>query len=498
MRARSLLVVPAAGTALAIVLLQMQHDATPPRSRPHVSTSPSSSLAVSPSAARSKLPLSFVSNAYTPRPLAPIQLPYNGSRLVPLSDTGIHDAAGVRMVRRQGTLYNHPVAQSQYGLDNLNTYRVTKDRRYLDRAAKQAQRLVDRRREVGAAWFFPYPFDFALHGKANAVLKGPWYSAMAQGQALSLFTRLYEATGQRRWRDAADAAFGSFLLPPSRSQPWVVHVDSSRYLWLDEYPHTLSATSDLTFNGHNFSTFGLYDYAMMSHDREALRLLAGAETTSRHYAPTFREKGWISRYCLEHPSVRSDKYHLIHTSQLLQLYSMTGDPGFAAAADAFRDDFPDPHVGGIVRLPAGPVTGFRFDPNGHVTDSRSITLTPAGTASADSRSRIQGKGVYDRLTSGDLAGFWVRDGDGGAAMSGILLTHIYSPDRRITVGAGRVTAYGFDAAGNVTGTRTVTFARASSTTTGRTSLIGGRTYALVAAGPFAGSWLLVADVTMDR
>jgi hypothetical protein len=320
---------------------------------------------------------------------------------------------------------------------------------------------------------------------------------MAQGQALSLFTRLYLTTGKQSWRDAADATFASFLLPPSTTRPWVVHVDDAKYLWLDEFPHALTGTADLTFNGHNFATFGLYDYAVLTHDPEALRLLAGAETTTRHYVGSIRVPGGISHYCLEHPAVRSGKYHLIHITQLLQLYAMTGDPGFARAADEFRDDYPDPHGGDSVRLDAGHLTGYTFDQAGHVTGSRSISLPQAIVVSADSRSRIPGRGVYDHLTSGRLAGYWVADGEGGATMRGILVPHAYTPARRVGIPVGPVTAYAFDDQGNRTGSRSLVFARPSSTSTVRTAVISSRTYVLVAAGVFAGEWIDADQVTLD-
>lgn len=444
-----------------------------------------------------RLPLTFTTSAYAPRPLDADHLAYANTDLVPPIDRFTHDAHGVRMYARHGVLYDHPVAQAQYGLHSLETYRVRHKRLYLDKAVAQAQRLVDRRTVVGRAWFLSYPYVFPLHGRADEVQTPPWYSAMAQGQALSLFTRLYLTTGKRSWRDAADATFASFLLPPSTTSPWVVHVDGARYLWLDEFPHVLTGTADLTFNGHNFATFGLYDYAVLTHDPEALRLLAGAETTTRHYAENIRVPGGISHYCFEHPAVRSGKYHLIHTSQLLQLYAMTGDPWFARAADEFRDDYPDPHAGDSVRLDRGSVTGYTFDQAGHVTGSRSISSARSTVVPADSRSRIPGRGVYDHISSGRLAGYWVADGEGGATMRGILVPHDYAAARRVGIPAGTVTAYAFDDEGNLTGRRSLTFARPSSTSTVRTAVIASRTYVLVAAGVLAGEWIASDDVTLD-
>ena len=112
-------------------------------------------------------------------------------------DTGVHDAEGVRMVFRDGQLWNHVSAQARYGLDNVNAYRATGDPAYLTRAEAQAQRLIDRHLDVDGAWSHPYDWVW------DAMVP-PWYSALGQGYALSLFTRLYELTGDATYKAAAD------------------------------------------------------------------------------------------------------------------------------------------------------------------------------------------------------------------------------------------------------------------------------------------------------
>ncbi|MEE3920669.1 hypothetical protein V2I01_27810 [Micromonospora sp. BRA006-A] len=79
----------------------------------------------------------------------------------------------------QGVLYDHPVVQADWGLDNLNAYQVTGDRFFLDRAIAQARRNLDRKVESRGAWWYSYPFD--LPRCTGLVLQAPWYSAMAQG-----------------------------------------------------------------------------------------------------------------------------------------------------------------------------------------------------------------------------------------------------------------------------------------------------------------------------
>lgn len=158
------------------------------------------------------LPYAFRYDDLDVRDLPDTIRPYALTRPFPLQDKGIHDAEGVRMVYLGGRYYDHPVAQAQYGINLLESFRLTGDTTYLRRAEKQAQRLVDRRVERSGGWFYPYPFRYQLH-RQYEIYEPPWYSMMAQGQALSLFCRLHRVTGATAWRTAADRTFASFLVP---------------------------------------------------------------------------------------------------------------------------------------------------------------------------------------------------------------------------------------------------------------------------------------------
>ena len=66
------------------------------------------------------LTFSFVTDGNALRPITTAERPYYSEIVVPLVDSGTHDAAGVRMLRINGQLFDHPVAQAQYAL-NLMT-----------------------------------------------------------------------------------------------------------------------------------------------------------------------------------------------------------------------------------------------------------------------------------------------------------------------------------------------------------------------------------------
>ena len=352
----------------------------------------------------------FATLGYVQQPIPAAVHPYALAAAVPLDDAGVHDANGVRKIRIGTTLFDHPVAQAQYGLANVASFDLTGDSRYLDRAIVQANRLVDTKVISRDAWYFPYPFDFALHGRATETLLAPWYSAMAQGLALSLFVDLYERTDDDAWLTAATGTVASFRNGPETGMPWVIHIDDAGYLWLEEYPVDPPNRSDFTLNGHMFATFGLFDYATLTGDPLTTTLFDGGVTTARRYGASFAPDGfrvqrWLSAYCLRH-DVLDAKYHGIVTDQFIAVHSITADALFARVSDGYRTDYPH-NLTSRVRFAAGSWTGYVFDSQGRIVRSRTLTLSGVSSAPSDRYARIKGRGLYYRITAGSLKGYWV-------------------------------------------------------------------------------------------
>jgi hypothetical protein len=144
----------------------------------------------------------------------------------------------------------------------LDSYAQTRDDRYLARARLIADRLVETATSARGGLWFPYRFDFALHGKVADLMEAPWYSAMAQGQVLSLLSRLHELTADEAYLAEARRVFRTLADPGPRKAPWVTWVER-RYLWLEEYP---GSPPDHTLNGFLFALFGVYDYYQETRD----------------------------------------------------------------------------------------------------------------------------------------------------------------------------------------------------------------------------------------
>jgi D-glucuronyl C5-epimerase-like protein len=425
--------------------------------------------------------------------------PYALASAVPIDDTGIHDADGVRMIRIGTTLFDHPVAQAQYGLANVASFDLTDDQRFLDRAIAQATRLVDDKVVSRGAWYFPYPFDFALHGRATETLRAPWYSAMAQGMALSLFVDLYERTNDDAWLAAATGTVASFRNGPQAGMPWVTHIDDAGYLWLEEYPADPPNTSDFTLNGHMFATFGLFDYATLTGDPLTTLLFDGGVTTARRYggafAPDgFRTQAWLSAYCLRH-HVLDVKYHSIVTNQFIAVHSVTADALFARVSDAYRADYPE-GLRSTVRFAAGTWTGYVFDSKGRIVRSKAVRFSRASTAPSDRYTRIKGRGLYYHITAGSLKGYWIAERAERVHATGQYETARYYPSRTAVFPVGRTVGYRFDANGIRNTSRSVSLSAKSSAPFDQTAMFGGRRYTRINAGTLTGYWVPTAAVTL--
>ncbi|HET8586663.1 MAG TPA: D-glucuronyl C5-epimerase family protein, partial [Candidatus Limnocylindria bacterium] len=319
--------------------------AAKPSTSPSKGSSGTAAAGAAEAASVNALTFSFRADPFGIRALNVEDRPLFSETKISLSDTGVHDASGVRMYLLNGVMYDHPVAQAQYALQLLNNYRMNGNPDYLARAELQAHRLIDRRVVSRNAWYYPYPFN--ADSGAN-LLVAPWYSAMAQGLALAVFVWLSEMKGDAIYAEAATMTFNSFTNNRVSSGPWTVWVDGGGYLWLEEYPR---AIPDQTINGSLFASFGLYEYFRWSGEPAAKKLMQGAYTTLRHYLPVI-STGWISYYCLSHRG-RNAFYHLVVTSQLNKIYAITAHTDFADWTERFQDEFPDYRVGGNVRFEPG-------------------------------------------------------------------------------------------------------------------------------------------------
>ncbi|GAA1752741.1 cell wall-binding repeat-containing protein [Agromyces humatus] len=273
---------------------------------------------------------------------ADVAAPYSDRPPVDVHDPSIRlDSTGLLIYLRRdtGTRSDHPVAYAQYAISALLEHERTGDSLWLERAIRHGQRLIDIHVERSGAWWFPYKHPWTY---LQRTMTPPWYSGMAQGEALSLFVRLAEATGQSKWDVAADRTWQSFAQPHSTTAPWSSLV-IDRHLYFEEFAGKQIPL--LVLNGHLFATFGLYDYWRHTGNAEVARYIDGAVTTvANRMVPLIRVEGGVSYYCVQAdycqiPRWQSEKYHVIHSWQFDTVARITGDARFSTWAEQLRADW---------------------------------------------------------------------------------------------------------------------------------------------------------------
>jgi len=268
-------------------------------------------------------------------------LPYN--RLANISfneeilrDTNyLKDDEGVIMSEINGLYYYHPVAICHRALALGSAYRATDDPFYLDLLLKHVDRLLAESMEYDGAVYFPYRFDYHVNQQEDGLLTAPWFSGMAQGEALSVLVRTFQVTGDSTWLDHAHHVFKSFQRLHGDAEPWTVFVDTQGCYWIEEYPVW---EPSMTLNGFIYAVYGLYEYYLLTGSEQAEDVLQASLSTIKNYIPVFRRPGGPSFYGLRFGHY-SAQYHMIHISQLKYLYKVTGDSYFLDWADTLYLDY---------------------------------------------------------------------------------------------------------------------------------------------------------------
>jgi hypothetical protein len=148
------------------------------------------------------------------------------------------------------------------------------------------------------------------------------YSAMAQGEGISLLVRCALAFNDKTYLEAASKAFEFLLLP--RSEGGVAEYKDDR-LYLYEYTY-----EPLVLNGWIFSAWGLLDYYKATGDERAKEAW---ELTTKTMAQSLNnfDCGYWSKYNIN-DRITSLFYHNLHIAQLNVLYDLTGMVEFNAYA----------------------------------------------------------------------------------------------------------------------------------------------------------------------
>jgi heparosan-N-sulfate-glucuronate 5-epimerase len=238
------------------------------------------------------------------------------------------DGRGIPRVRygRRGPARYNPVTVAQYGLQEFSYFASGRGRSHLANAERAAAWLM-RTQEANGRWLY----RFAWHLRGSRVgLRPPWASAMAQGQAMSLLTRVFRATGDDRYLVAARRA----RLPLERSVSAGGLAASFRGRGVyEEYP---TRPPSLVLNGFMFTLLGLHDLQNTAPNRRTKRLLHDGLESLAALLPLYKRPVG-SLYDLGHltgarrrPRAAGWAYHRRHLRLLDVLAEVSGRRELAA------------------------------------------------------------------------------------------------------------------------------------------------------------------------
>ena len=245
---------------------------------------------------------------------------------------GFYDSSGVPQLDYHGHIglqYN-PIAIAQYGLGNYNLYRraaKAERRRKFFVAADWLCSHLEQNAQGLAVWNHHFDWEY------RDTLHAPWYSALAQGQGISVLVRAHKESRDARYLDAAQRALACFHV--ATRDGGVAFTDESGDLWFEEY---IVSPPTHILNGFIWASWGIYDYFLATEDPRVRELFSRAARTMLRNLDRY-DLGFWSLYeqsGTRLPMVASPFYHQLHVVQLRIMHRLTGEVTFARIADRWE------------------------------------------------------------------------------------------------------------------------------------------------------------------
>jgi len=245
---------------------------------------------------------------------------------------GAYDSNGIPQLDYHGQIglqYN-PIAIAQYGLGNYNLWQRTGDLTRMEKFFLIADWLcshLELNSQGVPVWHHHFDWEY------RETLKAPWYSALAQGQGISVLVRAYKESGDPKYLDCARQAYIALKKPIADGG--VVFVDESGALWFEEY---IVSPPTHILNGFIWALWGVYDFALATKENAAGELFRLGVRTLLHNLLHY-DLGFWSLYeqsGTRLPMVASSFYHQLHIVQLRVMYRLTSKEAFSQTAGRWQ------------------------------------------------------------------------------------------------------------------------------------------------------------------
>jgi len=226
--------------------------------------------------------------------------------------TGERDEQGIPVSKTTlGKRIYFPTTIIQYGLGHYDLWLETHQESHLQEVLKVAEWLLAHQDESGGWDVFGKIQVGALNN----------YSAITQGEAVSLLLRAYKETHDERYLIASKRAI-TLMLKPVNQGGTALYKDNGD-LFLEEVPLEKQNT---ILNGWIFAIFGLWDYTLIVRDNSITQALINTLDTLERHINKY-DRGWWSNYDWQ-GSIASPFYHRLHIALLQALYKLTERSAF--------------------------------------------------------------------------------------------------------------------------------------------------------------------------
>ncbi|MDF1507105.1 D-glucuronyl C5-epimerase family protein [Robertmurraya sp. DFI.2.37] len=233
-----------------------------------------------------------------------------------------------------GTYYN-PATIGFFGLQHYSIYLSNKNEDNKQKFLKAADWFLQNQDNSGG---WNYSFDFHYYPSRLKKLKGPWYSAIGMGVALSVLSRAAYVMNDKKYLISALKAKKIFETP-SRANG-ILATFEGKYSFYEECP---TNPPSYILNGFMYSLLGLYDLYISTGDRSVNKLYQNGIVTLKRMLPLY-DLGNRTAYDLTHytteggyPNVAKWGYHITHIYQLNALNSIENDKKMAETLLRWKD-----------------------------------------------------------------------------------------------------------------------------------------------------------------
>lgn len=246
--------------------------------------------------------------------------------------TGDYDTAGIPLLDYQGkiSLQYNPIAIAQWGLGNYDRFCQTGNIDHKNKFLAASNWLcahLEKNPHGLSVWNHHFDWEY------RTPLKAPWYSALAQGQGISLLVRAHRETGDSTYVAKAASAFETFLKPAHEGG--VTYTDAHGDLWFEEY---IVSPPTHILNGFIWAAWGVYDYFLATRseiartlfDRAVRTLVTNVDRYDLGFWSLYEQSGTLL------PMVASPFYHRLHCVQLRVMHALTGREEFSQMADRWE------------------------------------------------------------------------------------------------------------------------------------------------------------------